>query len=217
MKKLFFIILSLISFQIFGHHDSSFLFNEFSISANRTNLEGNDIENRTGFGIGAYHNFMSERKVNIIFGFEYNRTSYFNNYMYYGHFSDLNDITYHINSLSIPTTARLIIGRKIKYFMDAGVFFDLHILAKMKGTMYSEQPYPYPHPSIITTYELKDRLNMDLLNVGPSFGIGLQLPVKNFKVNLKADYKHGIIEVLDGRYGYKILNRYFRVMIGLKI
>jgi len=217
MKKLFFIILSLTSVQIFGQHDSSFFFNEFSISANRTNLEGDDIENRIGFGIGAYHNFMSERKVNIIFGFEYNRTSYFNKYLYYGHFSDLKDITYHINSLSIPTTARLIIGHKIKYFIDAGVFIDLHIISKMKGTMHELQPYPYPHPPVSTTYEFKDRMNVDPLNVGPSFGIGLQLPVNKFKVNIKADYKHGIIEVLDGTYGYKILNRYFRVIIGLKI
>ena len=52
-----------------GQDSNDFFLDEFHISLNRTDLQDDNTEDRYGFGLGAYHSFMSDKKLNLIFGF----------------------------------------------------------------------------------------------------------------------------------------------------
>lgn len=64
--------------------------------------------------------FMPEKKINLVFGFEFNRTSQFKKKIYEGRFANSTVITYKINSLSIPLNASLNFGYKTKIIFEAG-------------------------------------------------------------------------------------------------
>lgn len=203
----FFILSSLITS---GQKDTTFFFDEFRLSANRTCLKDDNTNNLFGFGIGVYHNFIADRKVNLIFGFEYNRTSQFVKYQYEGHYQNSKDITFHLNSLSIPLTARLNIGQTIKCFIDAGAFLDLNIGARSKGTRYTSLPNQ-------NTQEVQynEKSDFSSLNYGPSLGFGLKIPIEKHEIIFKSDYKFGL-NVQTGSMD-EIYNSYLRLLIGLKI
>ena len=108
----------------FGQNDSALFFNEFCVSLNKTNVQDYNSNDGIGFGVGAYHTFLPDKIVNILLGFEYNRTSQFIENMYEGHFANATNLTYFINSLSIPITARFYAGKRIKIFFETGYFLD---------------------------------------------------------------------------------------------
>jgi hypothetical protein len=143
-KKYFLLVIGLIiviSIQSFGQNKKKFFFDEFNISINRTNLKNENTEDRFGFGFGIYHSFMSDKKINLIFGFEFNRTRQFKIRMYEGHFAHSSDLTYKINCLSIPIGVRYNLGHKIKIFVEAGGYADLILSSHRKGTMHTYPPY----------------------------------------------------------------------------
>lgn len=91
----------------FGQNSKNFFINEFQISVNRTLQQDENTEDRFGFGLGAYHSFRKEKKLNIIAGLEFNRTSQFKKSLNEGHSAQSTDITYNINCASIPIGVRL--------------------------------------------------------------------------------------------------------------
>ena len=198
----------------FAQNDSIFFFNELSVSINRTNLEDNNTNDGIGFGIGAYHTFLSQKIVNILFGFEFNQTKQFKDYMYEGHYANSTDLTYYINSLSIPLTARLNLGKQVKIFFETGFFVDLNVGARRKGTMHTYLPNEN-NQIVYKEFKIYDKPSILPLDYGISIGIGINVPVSKFQLIIKPDYKFGIKALYD--YQDQIYNRYFRIMIGMKI
>ena len=215
MKKTIFIfglILILIN-GTYGKDSNDPFFNEFQFSVNRTTLRNENTQDRYGFGFGVYHSFMSKKMVNIIFGIEYNRTSQFKKYMYEGHFAHSTDVTYNLNCFSIPLGLRLNIGSKTKVFIETGGFADIVIYSHKSGTYHSYQP---GENNNINYFEKKIEGNAGLSNsVGVYIGLGVRIPISRFELIIKPEYKYGIYKL----YSYQdvILNRYFRINIGLKI
>lgn len=190
-------------------------FNEFSASINRTDLMNNNTENRIGFGIGAYRSFMPEKFISIIFGFEFNRANQFKKSLYEHHFANSRDITYHFNSLSIPLNSRINFGRRIKLFIETGIYFDLYISKTRDGVMYTYEINQQNQIEYKVFNFKSDAKNISNFNYGPSIGMGLMIPLSKYKINLRVEYKSGLRTLYD--YGDRIKNKYLQLKLGFRI
>lgn len=192
----------------FSQDKTKFFLDEFSVSINQTPYNKYDIESRRGFGIGAYHIFKPEKKINIIVGAEYNRVSQFVKYVYEGHFANSRGITYTANYLSIPIGVRATIGNKVKFFIETGAFVDFVISSNEKGIYNSYLP----------SAERKFDQKANFSNfVGAYLGIGLSVPISKYEIYIKPDYKFGFSnnEVGSGM-GPVVLDRYVRINLGFR-
>ena len=215
MKRWLIIISILVaSFQSYGQEENiDFFFDEFGVSINSTNLKDENTENKFGFGIGIYHSFMNDKKINLIFGFEYNRTSQFKKIMYEGHFAHTTDLTYNLNNLSIPINIRFNVGNKTKVFLETGVFADLIISSKRKGTMHTYLP-DQNNNIVYKEYEINEKADLASINYGFVLGLGLRIPLDKFEFTIKPDYRFGLRKLYS--YQDNIYNRYIRLSVGLK-
>jgi hypothetical protein len=207
------LILSLFIITAFGQDKTNFFLDEFSASVNRTNIKNDNTSDRYGFGTGAYHSFLSGKKINLIFGTEYNRTSHFIKNMYEGHFANSTDLTYNINCISIPVGLRINVGKITKFLIETGGYADLIISSNRKGTMHTYLPDSNYH---LVNKNFKIDEKVELSNtVGVYFGIGLRIPISKNELIIKIEYKFGLNELYS--YMDDIYNRYFRLTVGFKI
>ena len=123
-----------------GQDSTKFIFNEFCVSINRTNVQNLNTSNMLGFGLGVYQSFMTDKKFNPKFGLEFNRTSQFFTSINQGHFAHSTDVTYTYSCLSIPFGFRYSIGSKTKIFIETGGFVDIVLAAREKGTQHNYVP-----------------------------------------------------------------------------
>jgi len=221
MKKLFsFCCLLCFCLPAIGQLDSilaakkfSLAANEFSLSVNYTTLKKTGAEDRLGFGLGIYHCFMNQRRVNIVWGLEFNLTNQFKNHMYVSHFSDDHNVTLTMGSVSAPLAARINFGKKIKFFIEPGTFLDLPVYSRIKATRVSYIFDQDMHISGRDTTEYTGK-GVNFVNYGFSLGIGLRIPIKKYELLIKTDYKYGFNR--DPGYN-EISNCYLRLMLGFKI
>ena len=79
MKRTGFIIFLILSLNIAcvtqAHNNKKFFFDEVDVSVNRTFFNDNNTTNKYGFGIGIFHSWFSPKKLNLIFGVDYNKTN----------------------------------------------------------------------------------------------------------------------------------------------
>jgi hypothetical protein len=215
IKSAIFAFLSfLFIFQARGQRENSYFINEFSLSVNRTMLYDDNTENRFGFGGGVYGTFLAKKKINILTGMEYNMTSQFKNEMYEGHYAYSTNVTYFLANISLPVTARINVGKKIKFFVEAGAFIDMCVGSRREGTMHTyhmEDNYHF----VYTEHTFSGGGDCATFNYGPSCGIGLKIPVSKHELLFKTDYKCGLYVLYD--YLDQIENRYLRIMVGFII
>jgi len=197
-----------------GQKSKPFFFDECNISINKTILKDENTSDKIGFGIGMYRNFMADKKVNILFGFEFNQSNQLKKNMYEGHYAYSTNVTYSINSLSIPLAARLNVGKKIKFFIEAGGCIDLNISSKKAGVMHSMIPISNNQRENIDI-EFNGKANLSGLNYGPSAGIGFRIPFAKHEMIVKMNYKYGMNELADDKD--PIYNKYIRIMLGFKL
>lgn len=196
-----------------GQEKRDWFLDEINISANRTNLKNDNTDDRNGFGLGVSHSFMSEKRLNIILGIEYNRTSQFKKSIYEGHFTSSKDVTYTLNSLSVPFLVRFNFGYKGSFFVETGFFSDFMISSNRKGTknsFYSVNSQPPAYHE--TQFNENARLQT---SAGISFGLGTRIPIGKNELIIKPDYKYGISELRDLSMDH-IYCRYLRLVIGMK-
>lgn len=187
-------------------------FDEVSISFNQTNLADSNTENRNGFGVGVYHSFFPENSVNLTFGIEYNRTSQFKHSMYEGHYATATDLTYHLNIASFPLGARLNIGKKIRFFIEAGGYADLVVKSTRKGIMHTY--FPDENGQVVNkTFPIDEKAKLSSV-MGVYSGLGIRIPVSTFEMVIKGDYKLGLQDLYS--YMDSITNTYWRISIGIR-
>jgi hypothetical protein len=213
MKLSIFIFFAITFLQTQGQEKFDFFFDEIAISVNRTNLENENTEDRYGFGIGINHSFRQEKSLNIMFGLEYNKTSQFKKNMYEGHYADATDLTYNINYISVPIGLRYNVGKKVKIFTEFGGYADLNINTNRQGTLHTYLPNDNNQ---IDYKEMPIDERISLANsYGIYVGIGIRIPIYNYELIIRPDFKYGINELYS--YQDDIYNRYFRLSIGLKM
>jgi hypothetical protein len=218
MKKgLLFIIGLLLFLKVEGQKDSSFWFNEFSVSVNHTVLPKTDFsDGRFGFGVGAYRVFRKEKPTNITFGFEFNRTGQFRDYEYRGHFSNVTDITYSYYAFSLPFAVRFNVGKKVKFFAENGLFLDLFARVMSKGTMHSTS-FGVNQPTIHEEYEFSQLARVTPADFGSSFGIGIKIPVSRHALLIKSDFKCGFVPFVSQNSESDLLNWNLRLMVSFQL
>lgn len=209
---LLFLILISVSNSFYGQDVNEWFFDEADISFNRTNVADSNTENRNGFGIGVYHSFFPEDRVNLIFGVEYNRTNQFKRSMYEGHYATATDLSYHLNLASFPVGARLNFGNKFKVFIEAGGYADLMIKSIRVGTMHTY--FPDNNGQVVDkTFPIDEKAKLSSI-VGVYSGLGIRIPVSSFEVVIKGDYKLGLQDLYS--YIDTITNTHWRVSIGIR-
>lgn len=213
MKKNLIILFILFSFfsSYSQEKDAPFFFNEFNISLNKTNLSDDNTEDRFGFGIGLNRLMIKQKKVNLVFGLEYNVTRQFKKNTYEGRYANATNLEYTLNNLSVPLNFRLNLGNTFKIFTEIGVFIDLIYSSQRKGTMRTY----LPNSNNLNEFSIKEKANLSPINPGISGSIGLIIPIYKVESIIKIDYKLGLHE-LDS-YKTSVLNRYYRLIIGIKI
>ncbi len=214
MKKLtFFIIIFFFTSLTYGQNNHQFFFNEYNVSINKTNQADDNTKDKIGFGIGMHPIIMADKKVNIKFGFEFNRTNQLKKDIYNGHNGYSTDVTFSINTFSIPAMARINFGKKIKIFFEAGGFADLNLNCSSSGTshIYVNQN----NNMVLETAKFNKNIGITGLNYGIGFGTGCRIPIAKYEMIFKIDYKHGIENLSD--YMESLYNRYIRISIGIEI
>ena len=193
-----------------------FFFNEYSLSLNYSNLKNSNTEDRMGGGAGIYFSARNDKRLNFLFGFEYNRTSQFKKNMYEGHFANSYNVTYSFNVVSIPIAFRynFYLGKKIKLFVEPSLYLDLYLSAERKGTMETTMIYPNNQFEIVTK-EFNENIDVSNVNYGPSLGLGLKFPISKHELIIKGDYKINLKKLAS--YIDDVNNQYFRLMLGFRI
>ena len=187
---------------------NKFFFDEVSVSLNRTHLANETTEDRFGFGVGVYHSFRPEKVMNIVLGFELNHTSQFKERAEAKHFSHIGDVTYSINTISVPVGARVNFGSDTKIFIEPGVFGGFAIYSKLTGTVHTYSPN---ENNEIESNEYKVEEGAPVSNsVGFYLGAGVRIPVSEYELIIRPDYRLGT------QLGEGIPNRYYRLNIGFK-
>jgi len=160
------------------------------------NIFNRGLTNNLGFGIGLCHAFFNEKRCNLIVGLEYNtlisKTIFFT--------EDMSSQIF-INRLGIPAYFRVNMGKKVKFFIEAGAFCDFIVFAIEK------QEQKDVGNKIIHYFEKPD--------FGISGGIGLRIPIQKYEILLKGDYKWGMKHLFHFSY-LSVHNQYFRFTLGFK-
>jgi len=193
-------------------NQNDYFFNELNISLNRTSVSDDNTENKFGFGVGAMRIIMKDRWINPLFGFEFNFTNQFKKRLYEGHFANLENVKYNINSFSIPILFRIHLNQQKRCFLEIGTFAELVTKSTKKGKMISY--LPDENNNINRTEKLINENGGILpLNYGLSLGLGFKFPLRKHSCFIKSDYKYGLrVNNVKSEYFY---NRYFRFVIGL--
>lgn len=193
-----------------GQVSTKFIFNEFCVSINRTNVQNQFTKDRNGFGLGVYHSFRADKKFNPIFGLEFNRTSQFFTSINQGHFAHSTDVTYTYSCLSIPFGFRYSIGSKTKIFIETGGFVDIVLAAREKGTQHNYAPINNQYNYTKNEFDKKTKLSD---TYGIYLGLGVRVPISNYELVIKPEYKFAF----NSLYSYKdeIYNRYFKLSVGM--
>jgi len=215
MKKVYSLalMLLLIGSLLYGQSNSPVFFDEFSISISKANLNKSLEKEGFGFGFGFYKNIFSEKMVNLVPGFEFNRSVQYFEQMSSGHYGNYTDLTIYINTLSLPVNARVNFGHKFKFFVEGGVFLDFTLGNKRKGMSHFYQPGTGEPPE--EGFPFEDKLNLEGINYGVSLGLGISIPISKIDLIIKPDYKFGVRTLYS--YQDSVCNRYFRLSVAIKL
>ncbi len=194
----------------FGQKAHNEIFNEFSLSINKTNVQNLNTSNMLGFGLGVYQSFMTDKKFNPKFGLEFNRTSQFFTSINQGHFAHSTDVTYTYSCLSIPFGFRYSIGSKTKIFIETGGFVDIVLAAREKGTQNNYVPINNQYNYTKSEFDKKTKLSD---TYGVYLGLGVRVPVSNHELVIKPEYKFAFNSLYSNKD--EIYNRYFRLSVGM--
>jgi hypothetical protein len=192
-----------------------FPFEEFTLSVNRTNVAVSGRENRFGGGAGMYHAFRIAKPLDLVLGIEYNYTSLFLESLWNSHFNYVYDVTYHIHNIPLSLSFRVNIGKNIKYFVEVGTFVGMSCIGK-NGYEYVNEYDPLIGPDTPTSQTKKPvKINTTVApSFGPSFGMGIRIPMKSIEWMVKADYRIEGFKIEGNPYEFH--NQYYRLAVGIR-
>ena len=117
------------------------------------------------------------------------------------------------NNLAIPISGRLQFGKKIRFFIKSGCFFDFLLFGQERGTYYSYVP-DENNQTVFTKNEYDGKADIRPFNFGLAIGVGLKIPAKKIDITVKPDYRYGLIPSKQGYEG-AINNQYVRLSVGI--
>lgn len=186
-------------------------FNEASISVNRTLVANDNTTDLFGCGIGLSRVVLNRKGFFLNAGLEYNFTRQKKDRTYEGHFAHAEDVTYDLHFLTVPLTVRYDLGRKVRFFLEAGGFLDLMLHSWRRGTWYSYLPGSGGMPEYNSRF-FEGNAGVTNPNYGILAGLGIRIPVeeKGYVV-VRSDYRLGFNVLSKDE---DIRNRYVRLSVG---
>ncbi|MCL2291064.1 MAG: hypothetical protein FWC34_10275 [Bacteroidetes bacterium] len=167
---------------------------EFKVSFHIRNGGLMQVQDLFGFGVGISNAFFNQKRCNLIVGLEYN--GLFRQPSFAQEFESF------YNFIGIPVNVRVNFGKKVKFFIEAGAFFEPVVFEKRKftekGTIIERETIVYKP------------------DFGISGGVGLRIPVKKYEILIKSDYKWGLRSTFDRSF-IASYNQYWRLAVGFKI
>jgi hypothetical protein len=130
--------------------------------------------------------------------------------VHWGPASFLTDVTYRINSFSVPLGLQGYFGMESRIFVEAGVFVDIGLGGWEKGTSHHWFTDTLNRVNYVTT-PFESQGGGGNTVYGLQFGFGVRIPMKHYNLLVKTDYKLGLLELNSDLY-----TRYFRVSVGIK-
>lgn len=169
-----------------------------------------------GGGFGANVVFMDERTLSIKTGFEANFFHTWNHSEYTGHMSSADSVHYRFWNLSIPLMIRLNVGKRTRFFAEAGVYLGIPIAgtSTFKYTSYGTSPQ---NPGYS---EMKTTDFAGYFSLSPAVSLGGIFPVsRRVDLILKSELAlQKNIGVFDGPvYDFNARFYYFRLCLGMRI
>jgi len=185
---------------------------EITISINQTTV-GFKYD-KPGFGIGAYNAFFNQKRCNLLVGLEFNWNGQFRKEKGKGYEYRYVDTK---NYFSIPIYFRVNFGKKYKFFIEPGIFFDPVVFGRVKS---------YHKESTSGTNYKSNEVKLYNPDFGISGGVGMRIPIKQYEILLKCDYRYGLRKIFDFSTTNKyfnqfptisLYNQYFRFTVGFKV
>jgi hypothetical protein len=102
-------------------------------------------------------------------------------------------------------------GHRFQCFIEPAGFIDLNFYCGQQGTRVY---ITYPGNNTLES-TISERAGSSPFNAGLSLGAGFSFPLSNYRLLLKADYKHGYADLSVNDYA--IYNRYVRFVLGLSL
>lgn len=165
----------------------------FEIQTGINHLVSNNskFDLKFGFGLSIKRIWFSEKPINLITGFLFEKTKYTADYFQCGHFCHYKDMKFCIYSFSIPLMLRVNAGIGDKFFIEMGPSFEIIPINWGKGIEVL-----YPPLSSATETEISGNFEHDLIDFGANFEIGIKFPVKNYRMVLSALYHSSIRSIM---------------------
>lgn len=217
MPKLILLLNLLLISNIFFAQDEPkkfrFPINEYRVSANMTTTRDVFTENRTGFGLGVYRTGDRNKLLNVVAGLEFNKTRQFKTVFYEKKNESMLNATYSTSCFSLPVGLRINLGKKVKFFAEAGIFGE-YLSASRKNGVYQMSN---------SQQKMDDNAYLGKMNYGFYGGIGTTIPMGKVFMVIKADYQFGLADLHpyqdDPFYSYTnpFYNRYLRLSLGIKL
>jgi len=185
------IILLGTTFSVFAQESQKKHFSpEITLSFNCANNS-----NVSGFVTGLYNVFFNQKRCNLITGVEYNVK--FRNIILLE-----NDFRGRFHYIGIPVNARVNFGKKVKFFIEAGGFFDPIVIEKR---IFAKHEIPANKKTVF----------IHKPDFGFSGGVGLRIPIKKHEFLIKIDHKLTMRRFFDFSRTAD-LNGLWRIGVGFK-
>lgn len=190
----------------------SHFINEYSLSVNDAYEDSKELPSQPGFGAGIFHVHEFNSFFALLTGLEYNNTHFYSKYDQHSPTHEERDVTYSLNYMSVPLELRLSFFKKIKIFIEGGVYFENYILAFKEGTLYSYNPFTREE----TTNNFHHMHLTSPISYGFIAGIGFQVPIGKHAILIKPAVTYGSQSVvtIDSK---KFYNRYAKISIVWKL
>jgi hypothetical protein len=217
------IVILLFIFPLFGlaQKDSIlFKFNEYGVSINYFHLNQDYSYGKTGYGLFAYHSGDENKRINIVYGFEFNHVNFHLDNIWGGRFYNYSDVNITCNSLSFPILIRAGCGNHFRFFIETGLKIDFRIWSNLQAMLYSSAPNSN-NQQVYSTSEIDESAHIagdHPLDCMPSFGLGVSCKLNKISLILKTDYSKGLSYFFKNNPNNDLIyNRYINFSIGLKI
>lgn len=165
------LIITTCTLNVLAQKPRPFIFNECALLANDAFPVSSDyaLIGQIGLDVGAYHSYRLDRRLNPIFGVEYNlmRFSILDMYDDQSH----SDVQCYYHLLKIPFSVRIFLDSKKQVFIEPGVYATAPVynLYTVSSTVIED--------GIAQEKQIKDHF-ASTPGAGFSFGLGAQLPLK---------------------------------------
>jgi len=171
--------------------ERTIIFDAVGVALNHTMLGGHDgLTYQLGFGIGAYHSGRKGKRLDILFGMEYNLHRQMLNFRREGRWGYTEDVQYTIHAIAVPVFVRWHLDGKQRFFVEAGAFMDLFVFANEQEIRHSiGLAEGVPSYSVSST---KSRARISNFNYGLHAGLGCRMRVAGKAIVLKADARYGL-------------------------